>query len=137
MATCQLELLYVGVTVIPKKKKEKRLDMNWKYPLNQLLPARMRSLRACQKWLMCTQPVCARRCCQSSRQCGRRMTVRPSSTLVCQSSELCHVPQGLDSSITRLHLDASGASFLRAAAESLETPSSLSPADDRLVMTQT
>lgn len=135
MATCQLELLNVGVTLISKIKK--RLVMNWKYPLNQLLPARMRSLRACQKWLMCTQNVCARRCCQSSRQCGRRMTVRPSSTLVCQSSELCHVPQGLDSSITRFHLDASGASFLRAAAESLETPSSLSPADDRLVMTQT
>lgn len=37
----------------------------------QLLPARMRSLRACKKWLMSIYvPVCAERLCQSSRQRG-------------------------------------------------------------------
>lgn len=88
MATCQLELLHVGVTAM-------RLDMNWGDPRTHGgspppshaaahggSPPRL-GCAACvlaKKWLMCTRSPCVRGAgCQSSRQCGRRLTVRPSS----------------------------------------------------------
>lgn len=39
----------------------------------QLLPARMRSLRVCKKWMMCMYvPVCAKRLCVSVKPSARR-----------------------------------------------------------------
>lgn len=129
----------------------------------QLLPARMRSLRVCKKWMMCMYvPVCAKRLCVSVKPSARRgrggggkgfrgvgvggggATVRPSLSLVCPSSSAIpfrHVPVAfaLFPPPFRHHL----LMLLRRVCQSStgikppETPSSLPLSTDRLVVTQT
>lgn len=135
MATCQLELLHVGVTVMEKRKKKKKKKKKPEKAGREVgrsaahggsppaphpphpphaahggSPPGSDAQAACWPKVAAvhTQSVCA--VSQAVSADGDRPSVRLPA-LVRRSSQLCHVPRRVDSSITRSHLDANRASF--------------------------